>query len=508
MRGIWCVIVALRKGNQRPTFSTVKSWSYTDGDYAVEMFGEYGVKFYDSQAYELRVFLARNDDGSFAAKTICISKPRQNGKSFAARFYAVWMAAIEGKHVLYSAHHGKTVRKMFKEIRNFIENTTDFYTMLKPKNGIYTAAGMEGIYFADYVDDDGYFHSGGLIEFQTRTNSAARGETYQVIIVDEAQELTAEQLEALKPTTIAADDAEKADADPQMIYLGTPPNAKCVGTEFRRWHDEAHEDSASSIWWLEWAVEDMPTTTDRAELMELVYLTNPAMGYRIKETTMIDVMDTMSADGFARECLGWWSKTYNTAKTVIKPDDWNACKVENPSQDGLLSYGVKFSPDGLTGTLAACYRPTDSEGVPFVYVVTSRDMSEGLTWFVENLAQRKNKVACVAIDGKSNAENLQAKLIAAGYSKKAVKVVSTAEAITANSMIANAVKERSITHYGQEQLDASATKCVKRDIGKNGGFGFDSTEDADATLIESCGIAYFAAMTTKRKPGRKAVVRC
>lgn len=491
----------LRKGNQEPTFSTVKRWTYTDGEFAANMFSEYGVEFYESQRYELCVFLARHDDDSYAALTICISKPRQNGKSFAARFYALWMAAIEGKAVLFSAHHGKTVRKMFKEIRNFIESTPDFLAMLKPgKGGIYAAAGSEGFYF---VDENG--RDAGKIEFQTRTNSAARGETYQVIIVDEAQELTAEQLEALKPTTIAADDANKVDSDPQMIYLGTPPNAKCVGTEFRRWHDEAHEDNGTSIWWLEWAVDEVPDMADRENVMELVYLTNPAMGYRIKESTMLDVMDTMSADGFARECLGWWSKTYNTVNTVIKAEDWNACKLDNPKQEGMLSYGVKFSPDGMIGTLAACYRP--SNDVPFVYVVTSRDMSEGLAWFVDNISARKDKVACVAIDGKSNAENLQQKLIEHGMSKKAVKCLGTSDAITANSMLVNAVKEHAITHYGQPELDISATKSARRDIGKHGGFGFDSTADADATLVESCAVALFAAVTTKRKPGRKAVVR-
>ena len=178
----------LRKGSQVPTFSTVTDWCYTDGEYAAKLFSDYGLRLYESQVYELHVFLARNDDGSYAAKTICISKPRQNGKSYAARLYAVWMAAIEGKHVLYSAHHGKTVRKMFKEIRNFVEGTPDFAAMLKPGGrGVYAAAGSEGIYF---VDENGA--DAGLIEFQTRTNSAARGETYQVIIVDEAQELTAE----------------------------------------------------------------------------------------------------------------------------------------------------------------------------------------------------------------------------------------------------------------------------------------------------------------------------
>lgn len=479
----------------------MKAWAYTDGDYAVKMFGEYGVKFYESQAYEMRVFLARNADGSFCAKTICVSKPRQNGKSFAARFYAVWMAAIEGKRVLFSAHHGKTVRKMFKEIRNFIESEPDFLGMLKPGGkGIYATPGSEGFYF---VDENG--RDAGLIEFQTRTNSAARGETYHIIIVDEAQELTAEQLEALKPTTIASGEAEKADSDPQMIYLGTPPNDKCIGTEFRRWHDEAHEDKESGIWWLEWAVDDLPQTTDRAELMELVYLTNPAMGYRIKESTMLDVMDTMSIEGFARECLGWWKKTYSNVLTVIQRADWDECEVDNPTRDGLLCYGVKFSPDGTQGTLSACYRHDD--GTAFTYVVMTRDLSEGLTWFVENIALRKDKVALIVIDGKSDATNLKTQLIRAGVPKRAVEVVSTTDAVAANSMIVNAVKERTLTHYGQQQLTDSATKCAKRLIGKNGGFGFDSVPNVSATLIESCALAYWGAMTTKRKPGRKAVVR-
>lgn len=499
--------VALRKGNQEPTFSTVKSWAYTDGDYAVEMFGEYGIRFFESQAYELRLFLARKEDGTFSAKTICISKPRQNGKSYAARFYAIWMAAICGYRVLFSAHHGKTTRKMFKEIRNFIDSNADFHEMLKPNGkGVYSAYGSEGIYFADWYDEDGCFHEGGLIEFQTRTNSAARGETYQVIIVDEAQELTAEQLEALKPTTIAAGEAEKADSDPQMIYLGTPPNAKCIGTEFRRWHDEAHNGTESSIWWLEWAVDSIPDMHDRKAVMELVYLTNPAMGYRIKESTMYDVMDTMSADGFARECLGWWSMAELKGNHVITQREWSECATENPIDDGLTVYGVKFAPDGSTGALAVCRRPKD--GKPLVYVVTVRDMYDGLSWFVDNLTQRKGKTALVVIDGKSNSEALVKRLRDGGYSKKSAIVPNTAHVVAAYSMFVNAVRERAVLHTEQEALESSATKTLRREIGKSGGFGFESTEDADATLIEACALAYWGAMTTKRKPGRKAVVRC
>ena len=45
----------IRRGNQQPTFSTVGEWAYSDGDYAVEMFGGYGIDFYESQKHEMRV---------------------------------------------------------------------------------------------------------------------------------------------------------------------------------------------------------------------------------------------------------------------------------------------------------------------------------------------------------------------------------------------------------------------------------------------------------------------
>lgn len=483
-----------RRGSQAPTFSTVGEWAYTLGDEAVDLFTRYRIRFYESQELELRVFLARDGDGGYSAKTVCVSKPRQNGKSYAARFYALWMAAIEGKNVLYSAHHGKTVRKMFKELRSFVEGTPDFAALLVPGGrGVYAAAGSEGIYF---VDEDGA--EGGRIEFQTRTNSAARGETYQVIIVDEAQELTDEQLEALKPTTFAASDVEEdPDADPQMIYLGTPPNVKCPGTVFRDYHDKAHEDPSTAIWWMEWAVPEVPDMADRDAVMELVYLTNPAMGYRIKESTMRDAIDTMKAEGFARECLGWWS----AARTVAHPiaaADWDACLTEAPPDDGVLAYAVKFSPDGLSGTVAACVAPED--GTPYVEVVESRSMARGIGWFAGFVEDVADVASAIAVDGKANSQTLVDRLAEDGVDSDLLVMPTAADMVTACSALVDATRARAVAHMGQPLLDASAKLSGKRRIGAWGGYGFESNENADATLVEACALAYWCAMSIRRNP--------
>ena len=76
-------------GRQTPTFSTIGNYAYSNGALVAEVFEEEGAAtFYESQRYELELMLARSADGSPAATTIGISKPRQNGKSYGARFYA------------------------------------------------------------------------------------------------------------------------------------------------------------------------------------------------------------------------------------------------------------------------------------------------------------------------------------------------------------------------------------------------------------------------------------
>ena len=467
-------------GNQNPTFSVIGGYDSSMGRECAELFEAYGTSFYPSQLFELDLFLARNRDGRAASKTIAISIPRQNGKSFAARHYAIWMAAVEGKNVLYTAHHGNTTREMFKLIRNFVEGIPDFANELGSE-GVKRAQGNEGIFFAN----------GGCIEFNTRTNSVARGKTFDVIVVDEAQELTDEQADALTPTTIASD-----SGDPQMIYLGTPPNVKCPGTVFRRLHREAHEGKAGDAWWVEWAADEIG---DKYEV-DRWYRCCPAMGYRIREDVMRDAADKSSDDGFAREYLGWWSNEAVTIEHVIDPEPWALCETDDPPE-GPICVGVKFGNDRTT--LSACVKPDD--GTPYVEWADTRPLSEGVGWAVQWIERRKGRIASVAVDGRSGAGALTTKLAEIGFPSRYVHVASPSDAAKANSMLVAAVNEREVCHYGQQELTDSATKTARRRIG-NDGFGFDDAEGADSTLIESCALAHWQALTTKRRIGRKAVV--
>ena len=470
-----------RHGGQRPTFEAVGGYAKTDGAKAVELFTDEGVSFFPSQEYELSLMLARDDSGGFAAKTIAISKPRQNGKSFAARYYAAWMAAVEGKAVLYSAHQGSTVRKMFKALCELFGNRyqhRDFYDATKD---IYRAAGYEGIYLLN----------GGMIEFATRTNSGGRGGTYDIVIIDEAQEFTDEQQEALKPTLSASD-----SGDPQMIYIGTPPGPKCAGTVFRELHTRAHSSQGETAWWLEWAAcAGSISDIDIADV-DMWYATNPAMGYRITEAVVRDEYETMSADGFARERLGWWA-TGGSFNAAINASDWDACATETPPQGGKVSFAVKFDIDGKNAAIAVCAKEPD--GLPHVELIECRMMPESLAYIADFLAERADTSACFVIDGKAYAGALCNELTGKGMTKKMIVLPSPQDVCTAAQMLITKVTDHSITHYSQPDLNEYAKGCSKRVIGSSGGWGIgDGT--TPGYPVEAASLALWGNETTKRDP--------
>lgn len=446
------------------------------------MFEAYGRDYYGSQRYEMDVFFARDERGAFAAKSIGITKPRQNGKSFGARDYVTWMACVEGMSVLYSAHHGRTVRKMFKEICDFVQSHEDFRDELEY---VYKAGGYEGI----------YFKSGACIEFQTRTNSGGRGGTYNVVVFDEAQELTSAQQDALLPTVSAAGEIADGRGDPQKIYIGTVPGPECQGTVFRMLHDRAHAGE-SSVWWLEWGAQG--ATLDEVDIddVDLWYATNPAMGRRISEDTVRDEHDTMSRDGFARERLGWWSPTAGLPDFAIPASKWNGLSVPDAPLSGRVAYGVKFSPDGGEVSLAGARL---HDGVVYVEQIERMPLSLGLGWLADWIAGRKSRGCCCVIDGRAAAPALVERL---GVMPRDYVITPTSTQVTAAcaSLLDHVMEGTLEWMAGQDDLADSATTSTRRHIGSSGGWGFGG---ANPIPIEAASLALWGVTNSKRNPERK-----
>ena len=473
--------VSLRIGNQTPTQLVEPYYVSSDWEICHNLCSIGGLDLLEWQDLIMKGWLSKNEVGRWAAQTCGGSVARQNGKTLGLVVpRCIYGMVANGEQVIYTSHLQKTSTETFESIAGFFDQKK-----LKPYvKDIKTALGREQV----------ILNNGARIKFLARTRNGGRGQHGDLLIFDEALELDADSQASFLP-------AISASNNPQTVYVSTPPTAKSDCGVFREIRNRALSGESERTAWFEWSVDEIGDVKDK----ERWYATNPSLGVLIQEQTIEAECEQMDADTFARERLGWWSKTITEQREyVIDEADWQACKIDNPSKDGTVVYAVKFSPDGAVGTLAACHKTEDC--VPFVYVVDSRSMASGLSWFVDNLAQRSDKAAQIVIDGQSNAQALTDQLLDRGVAHKVIRRPSTGDVIAANSAFVNAVKERKLTHYGQPALDDSATKTAKRKIGNHGGFGFATTEDADATLVEACALAFRESLTTKRKPGRKAVV--
>lgn len=492
----------MRTGRQEPTFSVVGKYSYSLSDDVVDVFeSEGGATFYPSQKLEMKLMLARNENDEPAAVTIGISKPRQNGKSYAARYYAIYMAVFEHRQVLYSAHHSTTTNKMFKAICNLFESPERYPDFANDVKSISHARGYEGVYFKEWKDEDGQIHDGGCIEFATRTNSGARGGTYSVIVIDEAQELTSEQQEAMLPVISAASALGDGSKMPQQIFIGTPPSVACRGTVFSDMHSTAHSADPGNTWWLEWSLECShieELNLDAKKAIELAYDTNPAMGYRIAEKTVLNEFETMTLDGYLRERIGWWSPTITErVDYAINEKLWNSCISDEAKPEGKTAFGVKFSPDGSEVSL--CGAVIDKDGKARIELIDRRSTGEGTQWLADWLNLRYKKASCVVIDGRNGVDVLVEKIKDTWKYKNSVVRPSTKDVIAAVSMVMNGLSEKTITWYSKQVvLKESAITSVKRPIGGGWGFGGENS-----TPIEACALALWGAKTSKRDPNRQ-----
>lgn len=91
--------------------------------------------------------------------------------------------------------------------------------------------------------------------------------------------------------------------------------------------------------------------------------------------------------------------------------------------------------------------------------------------------------------------------------KVRVTVTGSGDMAKACGMFFDAVRAGHLTHFDQDGLNAALAGARKRSIGNAGAWGWDrKSPDADLTPLVAVTLALFGAVTTKRKPGRRAKV--
>lgn len=457
-------------GCQEPSVRLCPEYSETDGQDAVDILRLGG--FYPDEWQEniLNDWMARNNFG-WVASVCGLSVPRQNGKTTDVSGRASAGMVLYGEWVIYTAHLQKTATETFMELKGLFESQG----LKKYVKEIKSAIGREQI----------ILNNGGKIQFVARTRNGGRGLHGDVLIFDEAQELTIEQQASFIP-------AISASKNPQTIYLGTPPDDNVPGDVFGDIRNRAKD--SEKISWIEYSVEDIGDVEDKARW----YKTNPALGIRIKESTVETECHQMPPKTFARERLGWWQpKTETHIDYALDKDAWLNCKSESLKPEGKTAYGVKFSPDGSFVSL--CGAVIDDDDKARISLIEHQSTSNGVRWLSDWLNERYAKACCVVIDGRNGVDVLVDRLSEKWVAKSSIIRPGVKDVIASVSLLTEEVNENTLSwYYGQEILNDSAVNAIKRPLGGGYGFGGDNSSP-----IEAAALALYGVRTSKRNPTAK-----
>ena len=466
----------VRLGKQTPTICIRLPYTESLGTEAVDLYNQSDRTAQDWQALMLEDIMAVNDSGLWVHMKYGWSIPRRNGKSEILIMRAIWDLTHE-RRCLYTAHRESTAASAWEKVLRLLtkmgyREDEDFKA--------YKSAGRRSI---EWLKDG----SEAVINFRTRSSTGGLGEGYDTLIIDEAQEYTADQESALKYVVTDS-------KNPQTLMCGTPPTAVSSGDVFLKYRRRCLTGKEEDAGWAEWSV---PNLTD-AHDPELWYLTNPSLGTILTERTIrSELGDDQVDDNIQR--LGLWLRY--SQKSAISKQEWSEYALkEKPMlpKKPRVFFAVKYGHSGNV-SLAAAVKLDD--GRIFIEAIDCRPVRDGNAWLMPFL--RNPHAESVVIDGAGNQTVLASEMKDAGVKCKAV-LPKVADVVAAHALFEQQLFGGQIRHMDQPALAQAATNCEHRAIGSGGGFGYTSVlEGADISLLEAVSLAHWLCANAKEhKPQR------
>lgn len=451
-------LLDVRRGAQTPRVSTYPAADYSSGPDAADLAAAAGLVLDPWQRYVLEHSLGEQPDGRWAAREVAVWVPRQNGKG--ALIEARVMAGLflfGEKRILWSAHEYKTAQEGFLRIKELIQGAPELHALVKR---YWEGSGEQGIELT----------TGQRLKFIARSRGSGRGFSGDLIILDEAQELTLPQMKALFSTM----SAKSVQGNPQIWYLGTPPEDPAAWVYGLRRDGEAGKDRLAYFDWGLGEIDPSEPIRDRLQRYadrDLWYAANPGLGIRISEEFVEDELARLR-EGFASERLGLWLPYAGDDEGgVIPAEQWAAMADPTSTAGDDIAIAVDVTPDRAWSSIGiASPRP---EGGMHLELIDHR---RGTAWVVDRLVELRERHDPVAIclDAKGPAGSLVTDLEKAGITLPAdperpergdLILPTYSEVAAACGQLLDAARDGTDRHIDQAQLTTAVLGAKTRPLG-------------------------------------------
>lgn len=440
----------MRSGSREPTHLTLPDGDldYGVADLVLSWVDEVGIDLFDWQRDMLRYGLARQGK-KWASYENSVVMPRQNGKNELLAVLELASVALLGKMlVIHSAHKFATAQKHYQHLEDMIRRLPDL-AKLMPDNferGFIRATGKETI----------KFKNGARIEFKARSRGSARGFSADLIVLDEAFDLSPVAVGAMFYTL-------RARPDPQVWFASSAAHFdSTVLHTHRKRHDSG--DSAR-FFYAEWANEPHSDLSDP----ETWLLANPSLELMTAEgrplielETVVNEWDSAKHDPelvreFAREVCGIPEGLEgDTGK--IRVAAWDALQDAASEIAGVPVFALDVSPERSWSSIAAAGRRGD--GLGHVEVFERRQGTGWVTDFVVDVWEAQKQP--FRIDPASPAGAMIPELRSRGVEIVEMSVRDVAQGCGA---IFDAVTNETLRHRVDSVLRSAVIGAKDRPVG-------------------------------------------
>lgn len=487
-------------GSQRPRIEKLPDSVGTHGPKVSQFAKLCGVILDDWQSYVIDALFSVNEANEWAATEFGALVARQNGKGEILVAYDLAHLFLfprpdkRRKSILHTAHEFKTAMDGFDRLRGVIESVPRLSERVEQ---VYRGNTAEIL----LKQAPGQKSLGNRIKFVARSKNSGRGFSADVIVYDEAQELSTAARNALTYT-------QSAIPNRQELYTGTVPEEGLNDSEvFEGVRDRGRSTKKDRTGWMEWSPEGSEDP-DLAELLDLsdekVWAdSNPAKDIRIRTETIAEQYDrdkSLDKQDFARErCSVWPNRRpeQEISHNDVELPKWNASADDSAALGALPVLAVALGHGGGYATIAAASRAGQK-----IFVETKETRLQTL-WVPSALKELVDSLgpALVVLDEK-NCAPILTDLTAAGIKYMAVNAGEVAGAF---GLMVESINQSLVVHRGQDDLYQSLKNATTRPL--VGGQTWDQSDPAEPiTQIQSVTLAHWGVKKSESSPAKEEAV--
>ncbi|MFI8593740.1 hypothetical protein ACIGCK_04830 [Microbacterium sp. NPDC078428] len=481
-------------GSQRPRLHRLPPRVGSRGEDALDLWYLAGRKSDPWQALSLDSIFSVDASGRWVCTEHGELVARQNGKgdvlspATLAHLYLWPKPDGEPKTIVHTAHQFKTAREAFLRLRRVVTSSS---VLMGEVTRISTAHGEEGFELAN----------GNRLLYLARSANSGVGFTVDVLIVDEAQQMSQAALDALLPTMSAVDNT-------QIIYTGTVPDELNDSEVWEGVRDRGRSGSDPRTGWMEFSPEgsDDPDIADKIDVRDEAnwIAANPGLGHRpgLTRETLEDEISRMSPDSVRRLRLCVWPNRRPVVAAKLSELDLQVWARHANDDAAVKGDGVVLSlalgRGGGYGTIGKAVR-VDSDSIAVEHHWTER----GTRWIAPMLKELKAEFgnALVVLDAKNAAAVLSA-LDLAGVKYLSMNLDEIA---AAHTLFIEYVNAGMVPHRDQPEVTKSLELATTRNIGRAGITWEQSDPTKPVSHAQAVTWALWGVLKSEATPRKPAV---